>query len=47
MNAGDVGLAKHATACEKGINWNEAKIIEEERKAIQKFSRGIYLLYII
>ena len=45
MNAGDGGLAKHATLCRKGIDWNKAKIIAREQKPNQrKYLEGIETL---
>jgi len=36
MNTGDGGLARHAVACESGINWEEAKIVGRERRWRQR-----------
>ena len=42
MNTGDGGLARHAVACESGINWDEAKIVgREQRWRQRKLLEGI------
>ena len=42
MNDGDGGLAKHASFCRKGINWEGARIVARESKWTQrKFLEGI------
>ena len=42
MNDGDGGLAKHASFCTKGINWEGARIVARESKWTQrKFLEGI------
>ena len=45
MNDGDGGLAKHATLCSKGIDWENAKIIGREPRSNQrKYLEGIETL---
>ena len=45
MNDGDGGLAKHATLCRKGIDWEKSKIIAREQKSNQrKYLEGIETL---
>lgn len=45
MNTGDGGLAKHASVCPAGINWEKGKIIGREPKWTQrKFLEGIETL---
>ena len=45
MNDGDGGLAKHASMCSKGINWDGAKIVAKETRWTQrKFLEGIETL---
>ena len=45
MNEGDGGLAKHATLCTHGINWEDSKIINrEERWTQRKYLEGIETL---
>ena len=42
MNEGDGGLAKHASRCPNGIDWDNAKIVGKEHKWTQrKFLEGI------
>ena len=36
MNTGDGGLARHAVTCERGINWEGAKIVGRERRWVQR-----------
>ena len=45
MNDGDGGLAKHASVCPEGINWDDAKIVAKETRWTQrKFLEGIETL---
>ena len=45
MNAGDGGLAKHASVCSAGINWEGARIVGREAKWTQrKYLEGIETL---
>ena len=45
MNDGDGGLAKHATICPHGIDWENAKIVGKEPRWTQrKFLEGIETL---
>ena len=45
MNKADGGLAKHASKCSAGINWEGAKIVGRERKWTQrKYLEGIETL---
>ena len=45
MNDGDGGLAKHASPCPEGIDWESAKIIAKEARWSQrKFLEGIETL---
>ncbi len=42
MNTGDGGLAKHSTECEKGIDWEHAKIVgKENNKMKRKMLEGV------
>ena len=45
MNDRDGGLAKHATICQQGINWEEFRIINKEENWMQrKMLEGIETL---
>lgn len=45
MNTGDGGLAKHATLCPEGIDWENAKIVGKEKRWTQrKYLEGIETL---
>ena len=45
MNDGDGGLAKHASFCKEGIDWENARIVAKEAKWTQrKFLEGIETL---
>ena len=42
MNTGDGGLAKHATVCTHGIDWENAKVIGSEPRWTQrKYLEGV------
>ena len=45
MNSGDGGLAKHASSCTMGIDWENAKIVGRESRWTQrKYLEGIETL---
>ena len=45
MNTGDGGLAKHASVCQAGIDWERARIVGREPKWTQrKFLEGVETL---
>ena len=45
MNDGEGGLAKHASKCPKGIDWDNAKIVGKEHQWTQrKYLEGIETL---
>ena len=47
MNDRDGGLAKHATACQQGIDWDQTKIVGREQNWTQrKLLEGIETLRI-